>query len=230
MHDSKLMKKLNLPRYHPKCILYPYSIKRALIYVLLIQHMFPAYLRKFRIVASYYGHSFSENRWHGRLLLSHSTFANEPILISHSAGTKLISLVFAHDFPHLWESPASSTASDLVFLLYIPVLELQDVCIITRCLPRHWLLLDVRPPVAPMVPLWPCVSHRWLQCYPCDHAWATSGYNDTSMTMRQPPVAPMYLYDHAWATGGSNGTPVIIRELSVTPMVPLWPCMSHRWI
>jgi hypothetical protein len=71
MHDSKFTKKLNLPRHHLKFISYLYSIKRALIYVLLIQNMFSAHLRKFRIVASYNGQSFLENRWRGRLLLLH---------------------------------------------------------------------------------------------------------------------------------------------------------------
>jgi len=101
MHDSKLMKRLNLPRYHLTFIRYPYSIKRALIYILLIQHILSAHLRKFRIVASYNGRAILENRWRGWLLLSYYTFANEPILIDRSAGTKLISLVFARDFPRL---------------------------------------------------------------------------------------------------------------------------------
>jgi hypothetical protein len=235
MHESKLTKKFNLPRYHLKFIRYPYSIKRALIYILLIQHMLSAHLRKFRIVASHNGQSFLEKRWRGRLLLLYSTFANEPILISRSAGTKLISLVFAHDFPHLWESPASSATSDVSFLSLHAGAGVTGRLYHNAVFVKPLTLLGVRPPVAPLVLLWPCVSHRWLQWYPCDHVWATSGFNSTSMTMREPPVVTVvflwsyvshwYLYDYAWATGGSNGTSMTVREPSVAPVLPY----DHAW-
>jgi hypothetical protein len=211
------MKKLNLPSYHLKFIRYPYTIKRALMYVLLIQHMLSAHLRNFRTVASYNGQSFLENRWRGRLLLSYSTFANKPILISRSAGTKLISLVFAHDFHHLWESPASPTTSDVSFLSLHIGARVTGRLYHNAVFAKPLTLLGVRPPVPPVVPLWPCVSHRWLQWYPCDHVWATSG-------------SKWYLYDHAWATGGSNDNSMTMREPQVAPVVPLWTCVSHQWL
>jgi len=254
MHDSNLMKIFNLLRYHPKLLGYPYSIKRALIYVLLIQHMLCEHLRNSMVN----GESFLENRWRSRLLLLYSTFANEPILISRFAGTKLISLAFAHDFPHLWESPASPTTSEVSFpslhtgagvpgRLYHNAVFAKPLTSVGRESTSDFngTSITVRePPVAPMVHLWPCVSHWWLQWYPYNHTWATSGSNGTCMTMHEPPVATMvplwsyvshqwlqwYLYDHAWDTGGSNGTSMTMREPLVDLMVPLWPCASHRWL
>jgi len=244
MHDSKFMKKLNLPCYHVNSICYLYSIKRALIYVLLIQRMLSAHLRKFRIVASYSGQSFLENRWHGLLLLSYSTFANEPILIGRSAGTKLMSLVFAHDFPHLWESPASPTTSEVSFpslrtgagvtgRLYHNAVFAKPLTFVGRETTggsNGTTVTMFEPPVAPTVPLWRCVSHRWLHWYPYDHMWATSGSSGTSVIMRDPPVVPMVplwpcashrwlQYDHAWATSWSNGTSMTMREPQVAPKV-----------
>jgi len=166
--------------------------------------MLSAHLRKFRIVASYSGQSFLENRWRGRLLHSYSTFANKPILIGRSAGTSLMSLVFAHDFPHLWESPASPTTSEVSFpslctgaavtgRLYHNAVLAKPLTLVGRetTSGSNGTSMTMREPlVAPMIPLWPCVSHRWLYLYFCDRVWATSGSSGTSMTMREPLVAP----------------------------------------
>ena len=43
------------------------------------------------------------------------TLATEPILLSCSAGTKLISLIFANQFPHLLQSPVGPTTSEVRF-------------------------------------------------------------------------------------------------------------------
>lgn len=74
-------------------------------------------------------------------------------------------------------------------------------------------------PSVALWPLWPCVSHQWLQWYLYDHAWVTGGTNGIPVNMFEPPVAPMvplktcvshwwlqcYTCNHAWATGGSKG-------------------------
>jgi len=194
--------------------------------------------------------------WSAVTLVFH--FRQTALLISRSAGTKLMSLVFAHYFPQPWESPASPTTSEVSFpslrtgagvtgRLYHNAVFAKPLTFLGRetTSGSSGTSMTMRePPVAPMVPLWLCVSHQWLQRYVYDHVWATGGSIGTPVTMRDPPVATMvplwpcvshqwlqcYFCDHAWSTGGYNGTPVIILEPPVAPIVPLWPCVSHRWL
>ena len=84
--------------------------------------------------------------------------------LSRSAVTKLTSLVFTYDFPHVWESQAEPQHLRLVFLLYTPVPGLALVshhCVFRainfRLEWHHWwsslyLVMTTRvPPVYVMV-------------------------------------------------------------------------------
>jgi len=86
----------------------------------------------------------------------------KPILLIHSAGTKLISHVFAYDVFHLWESTVGPAISD------VSVPSLHTDARVTEC-----------------------QDHTMVCAMPLTFVWCetTSGSQATSwITMHEPPV------------------------------------------
>jgi len=77
--------------------------------------------------------------------------ATKPILLSYSAGTKPVSLVFAYDLPHK-NHQQFAQCHRLVFLFCVQVPELQSLKYHTAVFAMPLTLFGMRPWVAVMVP------------------------------------------------------------------------------
>ena len=127
-----------------------------------------------------------------------STLATEPILLSRSAHTNLISLVVVYDVPHLWESPVGPTISQVSF----PSIHTDAGVAQLR-------------------------YHTAVFAAPLTFAWrdTTGGSHGTSwVAMREPPVCLMIANVIYYSSSSSNGItslggtlhPLFFRGFTIT--------------